>query len=138
MIDLGRASSTILGVTLIALIATCSGCGGESFEKPVPVSGTVNVKGKPLKDGVIMFTPVDRKSTPFGRGVIEDGAYVASSINPEDGLVPGEYLVYFDVNPENEKSRDAAEIPFKYMSPGTSGLKKTIEEETDSLDFNLE
>lgn len=123
---------------LSALLVACSGCGGEKFEKPVAVSGKVTIKGKPLKEGIINFAPVDRKNAPFGRGTIEDGNYVASSLGEEDGLVPGEYQIFFDVNPDGEKGTGRQEIPAKYMTPNGSGLKKLIDAETDSLDFNLE
>lgn len=131
------SSSILICCIAFTFVAGLAGCG-KSYAKPVAVSGKVTLKGKPLKDGVINFAPVDGENAVFGRGVIEDGAYVAGSLGEDDGLIPGEYNVFFDVNPEGDKTPGVSPIPAKYMSPAASGFKKLIDAETDSLDFNLE
>src|SRR5690242_14976952 len=82
---------------LIVPLLVLPGCGGNKFAAPVPVSGKITLKGKPLSGGTIHFAPVDGKKTLPGFAAIQsDGSYTATTKVPKDGLVPGEFLVFFD------------------------------------------
>jgi len=53
---------------------------GCSTKPPIGiVSGEVTFEGKPVEDGLIMFTPVDGKSQPAG-DVIKDGKYEVKNV----------------------------------------------------------
>jgi len=127
-----------LGLSLLA------GCGGgPSFPPPVPVSGKVTVRGQPLTGGTIHFVPTDATKALPGHATIEsDGTFDATTKMPGDGLIPGDYTVFFD-EPAGEdggekSSTPPSTIPVKYLAPGTSGVKKTIEESGGDLEINLE
>jgi hypothetical protein len=61
------------GLAILAL--TIVGCGsGEEGPAKYKVSGTVTFKGENVKDGLIMFTPVEGGKGPEA-GPIKDGKY---------------------------------------------------------------
>jgi hypothetical protein len=53
------------------------------------VTGDVKLKGQPLKEGLIIFEPLDKQDTQSG-APIADGEY---RVPRERGLKPGKYLV---------------------------------------------
>lgn len=77
-------ASSILTFAILAMV----GCGGGSGGK-LEVSGKVTLEGQPLKDGSIMFVPLDKEGTQ-GAGAIDSGNY---KIPSKHGLKPGKYLV---------------------------------------------
>ncbi|MFM7540599.1 MAG: hypothetical protein ACKO9Z_13165 [Planctomycetota bacterium] len=92
----------------IFTVLLAAGCGGDGRSR---VSGLVNLKGQPLKAGVISFIEVGAIA-PSGGSAIQDGKY---EVPAEAGLKPGKYAVAISA-PEN-KSRAAAEEAM----PGMSG-----------------
>ncbi len=68
-----------------AVLAGCSDPYGGRME----VSGAVTLQGQPLKEGSILFAPLENQDTPGGAQVIQ-GEY---KIPPQSGLRPGKYLV---------------------------------------------
>ncbi len=120
-----------------------AGCGGEpSYPPPVPVSGKVTLKGAPLTGGKIRFVPEDSTQTLPGFGTIEaDGTFEVQTHKPGDGLIPGNYIVFFDepdLKDPSAKADTTTKLPDKYLAPGTSGVKKTIDESGGDLEINLE
>lgn len=76
--------------TALSLAATLilTGCSGTDQGR-MEVAGTVKLKGSPLKDGIVLFDPVDGQDTSASTQVV-DGGY---NIPREYGLKPGKYLV---------------------------------------------
>ena len=72
--------------TLLAALLLC-GCGQPPAGSRV--SGQVTFQGKPLDQGMIVFSPVDGQATLSGCP-IKDGRY---NVPPENGLAPGKYDV---------------------------------------------
>jgi hypothetical protein len=72
----------LLGILLLFL--GCENYGGRQA-----VSGQITLEAQPLKQGIIMFTPLDGQGTPSG-APITDGNY---SVPRQNGLKPGKYLV---------------------------------------------
>jgi hypothetical protein len=72
-------------VMLAAIVAGCSDPYGGRKE----VSGTVTLQGQPVKDGSIIFYPLDSKETQGGAQIVQ-GEYMMTRQN---GLKPGKYLV---------------------------------------------
>jgi len=69
------------------------GCSSAHDELPrVPIAGTVNLDGKPLPEGAILFSPVAGAGTAVASssGQIKDGAF---TIPRDHGPVPGDYKV---------------------------------------------
>jgi hypothetical protein len=73
-------------IPFVVLIAGCS----ESHDGRVEVTGTVKLKGQPIKDGaIVLFEPLDNQDTA-GNATVTGGTY---SIPRATGLKPGKYLV---------------------------------------------
>jgi hypothetical protein len=53
------------------------------------VTGGVTLQGQPLKEGSIIFVPLEKQDTQSGAPVI-NGVY---KVPPQSGLKPGKYLV---------------------------------------------
>jgi hypothetical protein len=84
-----------LSVGVIVSMTAASGllgCGGGA--KLVPVSGTVTLNGKPLKDAAITFLPEDSSTGAFpGEDITgPEGNYKAMT-RGRSGLTPGKYKV---------------------------------------------
>jgi hypothetical protein len=74
----------------LAMLACCGGCGkGPELAQ---VRGTVQYDGKPLKEGKVLFTSVERGKPAAGQ-INQDGTYVLSTMRPGDGATPGKYKV---------------------------------------------
>jgi hypothetical protein len=102
------ALATLFGVGCTLLV----GCG-DPYEGRQAVSGTVTVKGVPLKEASIQFEPVDGQDTRAGGGV-SDGKY---QIPRDAGLKPGKYLVRLTAG--DGKTVDADEDP---TAPGGTNI----------------
>lgn len=147
---------------LLALIGTAAfivGCGDDGYGRRYPVSGNVRFKGEPLKEGAITFTPADQNTGRAASGFIVDGAYSLTTVDDEDGALPGSYQVSITADDVDLTKVEAAaqkgggaafredlvakaprksSIPRKYNLPNTSGLSAVVKEESNQLDFNLE
>ena len=141
---------------LIALIALVGCGGGGSTLKTVPVSGTVNYKGAPVKGAFVTFATAKTPRTAVG--VCDaSGRFKLTKINSNDGAVAGEHVITIVTMPEpgaaqssmpaNAKPEDymkfmasqggkttqppgagalGKSIPTKYADPAKSGLKRTV------------
>jgi hypothetical protein len=79
----------VRSATALILVLVVVGCGsGDPLG--VGVSGIVTYKGKPIKDGVIAFIPMDGTNGPTGGANIDDGKY---AIPRRGALAPGKYRV---------------------------------------------
>jgi hypothetical protein len=78
-------ASALFAMTAVAV----AGCA-DPYAGRMEISGTVNLEGKPLKEGSIQFVPLDEKVGTQTGGPIANGEY---KIPREGGLKPGKYLV---------------------------------------------
>ena len=79
----------VFWLSVMVLVSGCNQYGGRQ-----EISGTVKLKGEPLDQGIITFSPIGPADE--AEAVTKSGAAIASGayrINQEDGLVPGKYLV---------------------------------------------
>lgn len=120
------------------LMATLLGCsdGPQRF----PVSGTVELDGKPLSEGRIVFVPVDSGRTATGQ--IVDGKYSLST-DGQTGARPGSYRVAIKP-PGNSVGEEAQErpvsvfVPERYQNESTSELEFTVSgSSANTADFPL-
>ena len=81
---MNRSLSLLSLTAVLAMVAGCGNYGGR-----VEVSGTVKLKGQPLKAGIIMFEALDGQDTG-ATAPITDGTY---KIERATGLKPGKYLI---------------------------------------------
>jgi len=95
-------SHGVLGCLFAAMLVASAGCG----TKLQPAGGRVLVDGNPVKEGTIMFCPVN-KGRPATARIMEDGSFTLSFARPGDGLPVGDYRVVIvaDIWVEGKKSR---------------------------------
>lgn len=75
---------------LLPFLVLLLGCGKGLGT--VPISGKVMYQGKPLGEGMVLYTPVDPNGR-LARGALKpDGTFVLTT-NAADGAMPGEYKV---------------------------------------------
>src|SRR5947209_18256106 len=81
---------TVLRALVTAFgMAALAGCG-DSADGRREVSGTVKLKGQPIKDGaIVMFEPLENQGTATNVAVT-GGAF---TVPRASGLKPGRYLV---------------------------------------------
>jgi len=80
----------------LALLGGLSGCGSNNGLDLAGVRGRVTLDGKPVRHGYIMFTPDGTKQTqgpPAMSKISEEGGYVISTQEAEDGAVVGTHKV---------------------------------------------
>ena len=150
-----RAARLVASAVLLA--CGVAGCGDDGFGRRYPVSGSVTFDGEPLPEGSITFTPED----PAGRvasGMIIDGSYRLTTVDREDGALPGRYKVSITADQADlSEAKAVAEagggaamredlvgkaprtslIPPRYNLSATSGLEAQVEERNNSFDFAL-
>ncbi|SIO57060.1 hypothetical protein SAMN05444166_5338 [Singulisphaera sp. GP187] len=86
----------VLSAALAAVIVMVPGCGDDGgLAARYPVTGKVTYKGEPIKKAVINFVPNDPNGHPAG-GTVEDGHFELTTLNPNDGALPGKYKVTID------------------------------------------
>lgn len=90
-----------IGCALFAALTVLAGCGSRLQ----PAGGKILVDGNPVKEGTVMFYPVN-KGRPATARIMEDGSFTLSFERPGDGLPPGEYRVVIvaDIWKEGQKS----------------------------------
>ena len=119
------------------------GCSGSGFDI-APVSGTVTLNGRPVTQGMVIFTP---EAGPQAAGQLGPGGrYTLTTLKPDDGAIVGEHSVAIEAPtygapmgnykppppPPPEET-----IPPQYHHPTTSGLTRTVERGRNSFDFEL-
>jgi hypothetical protein len=111
------------------------GCGQKvpANPKTYPVFGTVMVDGEPLSGGQVMFQRTDDPNN-IARGFIgTDGSYRANSFPQQEGVVPGEYLVWLD-----QRAGKPERIAPKLTSGETSGVTYTVKPEDNNFDVEFQ
>jgi len=151
-----RVAALVTSVVLVSVL----GCGDDSgLGKRYPVSGAVRLNGAPLEKGRIDFHPTDPAKGRAASGEIQNGSYRLTTLTTGDGALPGQYKVtvtamevdnskvletvkkYGGGGRQHEIAKAAAAgkmlVPAKYTLADTSGLTATVEEKSNSIDFEL-
>jgi hypothetical protein len=94
-----RANRILPAIIGVVAITVAAGCNAKS--KPVKVSGTVTLDGKPIADVLVTFNSTTG-GRPASARTDSAGKYELTTFNTGDGALPGEYKVTFkvDVTPE--------------------------------------
>ena len=128
-------------VFLFALLAAGCGSGKLSAPSTSPVSGTVQLKGKPVAGVKVTFHAKfdmggDVKFTPNGM-TNKDGKFSLSTAAANDGAPPGEYAVTFELlRAGTDKAGLDVEVDQwkgKYADPEKSTFKVTIQKGDNAL-----
>jgi len=109
---------------LVALSASILGCG-PNYGGRQEVKGTIKLKGQPLDQGVIDFTPLEAQPTKGG-ALISKGSY---SIPRQSGLMKGKYRVI--ITSGDGRTRENSDEP-----PGPTGAN-IISKERIPADYNV-
>jgi len=144
-------SGRIVASALCAvLILSSLGCGGEKAPPLFPVSGKVMYQGKPVAGAKVAFVAANedpKKPSAAGRAGAEtdaDGAYELSWGKDQlAGCPAGNFkVIIFAFQDLGDQADDEVKppslIPEMYNNPVTSGLKATVKEEDNEINFNLE
>jgi hypothetical protein len=125
---------TMVGLLMAATLILTSGCGNKG-PKPVSVSGTVTIDGKPLAGGFLRV--VSESGRPSGATIGADGRFTLGCFTNDDGCLPGTHKV--EVQGFKQLSETARQwlAPKKYANLNSSGLTVTIDGPTDTLQINL-
>lgn len=100
--------SRLLGVAVLSLLVSVSGCGGSGATGGVPVytvTGTVKMAGAPLADATVIFAPTNEQPTATGR-TDEDGAFSLTTYSYGDGAAEGKFKVLVSKTITAESSDD--------------------------------
>jgi hypothetical protein len=137
-----RAVACFYGLTCVAVSAGC----GDGKIATYPVTGTVQVDGKPAEGVVVVFCPAEgsdefRKQRPFGN-TDAHGKFNLTTFTPQDGAPEGEYKVMINwpaargAAGGGDPNRQAAQMDrlrYRYINPETSGLKASVSSEATEV-----
>ncbi|MDR2642573.1 MAG: carboxypeptidase-like regulatory domain-containing protein [Planctomycetaceae bacterium] len=131
--------------SFLILIVGCNQSG--QLEGLVPASGTVTFNGQPIDQAMIIFSPQTGENTARAASATTDakGNFTMMTLNPGDGVFPGDYLVTVEKTeitgeyrqeptPDSDKSKliDTRQIkdllPVKYSNINTTDLSVSISE----------
>jgi len=110
-------------VTLVALAMLALGCG-RGGPRPVPVSGTVTVDGKPLAGGALTVAPENGRAA--GGRIGPNGRFVLSTWIEGDGVAPGTHRVEVIAAKPLPGNRRQWLVPKKVRSLATSPLRLEV------------
>jgi hypothetical protein len=119
--------AVIRALALAGIISFVAGCSGG--DDRVEVTGTVTLKGNPIKDGTISFEPLDGQKTR-ATATVEGGNF---SIPKESGLSPGKYLIRISAG----DGRTAVNPVDPDHPPGPGGGTNIISKELVPSDWNV-
>jgi hypothetical protein len=83
----------------LALVPVLIGCGGTG---PVKVSGTVTLNGEPVEGALVQFVPAKDGGRPATAVTGPDGGFSLTTIENQDGALPGDYKVVITYKPPVE------------------------------------
>lgn len=142
------SSGAIAVFAVLAVVA--GGCSSSEGPELAEVTGQITLDGQPVTNGIVRFLP-DRDAGTSGpiasARLDENGKYTLLSPGNRPGAIVGSHLVTVicDVLPVREVSEgvfeetgEACLVPGRYASETTSGLRATVDEGPNSIDFELE
>ena len=107
-----------------------AGCS-DPYSGRKEVSGTVTMKGQPIKDGALIeFAPLEDQSTG-ANAAIQGGAY---KLPRENGLLPGKYLVRVTLG----DGKTPVEPADPDTAPGPQGGSNIVSKDLVPPDWNVQ
>jgi hypothetical protein len=125
---------------LVAMFAFAAvACGDDEDRKPVyPVRGQLFADGKPAAGAYALFHPASdadpRATRPHGQ-VDQDGTFLLSTYEANDGAPVGDYVVTLDWRKTvpGHGPRGPSLLPPEYTTPKESPLRVTVKAESNNL-----
>jgi hypothetical protein len=143
---MSRRNFSLFSIACLTLVAGCS----QSSDGRVEISGTVKLKGQPIKDGaIVMFEPLENQGTA-GNATVAGGAF---TIPRATGLKPGKYLIRVTagdgktpvnpVNPDEPPGPGGSNIISKELVPANwnvnSRQERTVTRDgPNKFDFDIQ
>ncbi len=153
------ASLALFSIAVLGFV----GCSAVSSNpKTYPVTGSVTKGGKPVSGAQVVFVSVEQGGQSAFATTGSDGKYQLMTFEPNDGAVPGTYLIKVSkyeggVAPASTETRNLSpeeeaklynpdekappppknELPQKYASEVTSGLKHTVPTSASTFDIEI-
>jgi len=112
------------GLLVLGAVLGLGGCA-DPYGGRVEVQGTVQLKGQPLAEGFVSFSPLDGQETQ-AQVLINKGEY---RIDRKSGLKPGKYLI--------RVSAGDGKTPYKSDGPPGPGGGNIISKELVPADWNV-
>jgi hypothetical protein len=122
----------VAAAIMIPSLLALTGCGESDVRlETFPVTGSLNVDGKPAPGATLVFHPVKVEGDTLGAApnarVKDDGSFSVSSYGANDGAPAGEYTVTVSWYKVNEEGGPGPNIlPSLYASPTTSPIKAIV------------
>lgn len=114
-------------VPSLVLLAALCGCGGSSRQE---ITGEVQLKGRPIEDGIIRFEPLDGQATGEGASIL-NGKY---TIPRDKGLLPGKYRVSIYAGDGRSGAGDASpDSPHAGKRPGQERVPPEFNEKSTQV-----
>ena len=121
----------VLATLTVALV---SGCGKNTTKQTFPVRGQVLVGKQPANGVLVIFTPWPDSAVAdwpggFPRGIVgEDGSFVLTTYQTDDGAPAGEYVVTFlwQCPVVGEREIEYDKLMGRYADPKTSSLRVQV------------
>jgi hypothetical protein len=132
------------------------GCAGGGSLDTVPISGIVTLDGTPVEGASVVFAPTSGGGSAASGVTDRGGRYRLTTRDPNDGALPGSYLVMVSKSAVGESADSGAvkpgmsseeatkaameafvaggqattefkdELPVKYKNPSTSGFTADV------------
>src|SRR5215471_19002997 len=138
-----RVLVVMTGICAATLLA---GCGGGEGGNTVKAGGTLTVKGQPMADLTVTFTPLTGR--PASGVTDAAGHFVLSTFKNGDGAAPGAHKVTIHENytepppmpgtPEAAAGQEPPKFDPKYSDPAKSGLTAEVKAGEDNTKFTFD
>lgn len=125
----------VASTPLVLLVTFVLGCGGKG-PRPVPVSGTVTVDGRPLAGGAITVAPANGRAA--GGRIGPDGRFTLSTWRLGDGVAAGTHRVEVIATKPLPGNRRQWLVPKQVRSLATSPLRLDVTGPTTSAVIAIE
>jgi hypothetical protein len=127
-------------VCFLSFLLACVSLGCNSGPAISPVSGTVKFEEGSFpacEIASVQFVPVQRTDiSQTSTGMIQaDGTYKLSTFNPDDGAMPGEYKVTFQIH-KTYIGRESLVAP-EFTDHTTTPFTVTVKSGRNKFDFTV-
>ncbi len=139
------SSGLSLGIALVGL-GILPGCSKarQPWEKVYPVSGVVQLDGKPIGGALLTLVPQDRQVPDSVRPTATsnwDGTFEVGTYSTGDGAPAGAYKVivlrFPVVGTPQSPAPGANDLPLKYARPESTDLSVQVKEAATELSLEL-
>lgn len=117
-------------VILMTLVIGPAGCAKSDVPKSIPVRGRVTFKGTPLKEGEVLYAPMNEgEGRPAWGRIQTDGTFTMKSSAGIPGVVVGKYriaVVAFEPGTQTTREKGTAAAPSKDERHGAAPARKPL------------